>query len=123
MSGTGGRKILIGMRMEELMLGGQGQLRVQQQIVAHGRMSAGTQRRRSTVTQQTGRRVKQLAQLVQRRSARIQAARVEVGQQMGRRRQRRTQTDGRRLGRQQTARRVQTGQRRWNTRRHGRTGR
>lgn len=43
MSGNGGREILIGVRMEELVLGGQSQLGVQQQIVA-GHVSAHVRR-------------------------------------------------------------------------------
>lgn len=50
-SGNGGREILIGVRMEELVLGGQSQLGVQQQIVA-GHVSAHV--RRCGGSRQTG---------------------------------------------------------------------
>ena len=95
------------MRMEELMLGGQGQLGVEEQVVAelahvaHVRGGCGC----GCAAQHARRMVKQLTELVQRRAARIQSgSRVEVRQEVRRRRQGRAETHRARVdGREESA--------------------
>ncbi len=68
-------EVLIGVWMEQLMLGSQSQLGVKEEIVAHGGVATGSGRSEQT----RWRVVQQLAELVQRRTARIQTRWVQVG--------------------------------------------
>lgn len=94
--------------MEELVLGGQGQLGVEEQIVtelahvAHVRGGSGC----GCAAQHTRRMVEQLTQLVEGRATRVQpGARVEVREEVRRRRQGRAKAHRARVdGREESAR-------------------